>query len=100
MFQLWYTVLDGLYLEVYIHAPKWPPQSLSPSARSILHKNLRQRKLVFQMVLYFSKSRKFFSVVLTIWGALKLISSLELLTNLKVFAEFPEALIAVFVFFI
>ena len=32
-------------------------------------------------------------------GALKLISPLELLTKLKVFAEFPEAVIANFVFF-
>ena len=48
----------------------------SPGAISILQKNLRQRKLVFQWVLYGPKGRNspgigFFSVALTIWGALK-----------------------------
>ena len=70
----------------------------------LLHNNLRQRKLVFRWVFYGPKGRNssgtgFLSVAITIWGALKLISPLELLLNLKKFAEFPEALFAVFVFF-
>ena len=40
-----------------------------------------------------------FLVALAIWGVLKLVSPLELLTNLKKIAEFPEALIAVVLFF-
>ena len=48
----------------------------SPGARSILHKNLRQRKLMFQWVIFGPKGRNspgtgFFSVVLTIWGGSK-----------------------------
>ena len=49
---------------------------VSPGARSILHKNLKQRKIVFQWVLYGPKGRNspdtgFFSVALTIWGGSK-----------------------------
>ena len=61
----------------------------SPGARSTLHKILRQIKLAFQWVLYGPKGRDspgtgFFRSLSPYGGALKLISPLELLTNLKV----------------
>ena len=60
-----------------------------PGARSILHKSLRQRKLVFKWVLYGLKGRNlpgtcFFLWLLPYGGAIKLVSPLELITNMKV----------------